>query len=123
MNKILFFTILLFTLLSCEKALFKKDTIPDTFISEILNFITLLINYNIKGYEKQNYLLECYKNNKLLKKSKISKESKTSKESCISKKTQLCKPNTNCNHFLNEKEIENILIPRYNYWVKLFEFE
>ena len=115
-----------------NKALFKKDAIPDTFISEILTFITLLINYNIKGYEKQNYLLECYKNNKLLKKSKtskISKESKTSKGSKISnqsyipKKTYLFKPKTNCNHFLNEKEIENILIPRYNHWVKLFEFE
>ena len=34
--------------------------------------------------------------------------------------------NTNeksCNLFMNEKNIENILIPRYNQWIKINEFE
>ena len=31
--------------------------------------------------------------------------------------------NKNCNLFMTEKNIENILIPRYNQWIKINEFE
>ena len=108
-----------------NKALFTKDTMPSTFIIQMLTFITLLTKYNIKGYEKQNYLLECYKNNKLVKKLKKTYTTKTSHLFKLSQTSQFksTKNKTNCNYFLNEKEIETILIPRYNQWINLFEFE
>jgi len=28
-----------------------------------------------------------------------------------------------CNDFLQEDKIEEILVPRYNKWIKLYEFE
>ena len=63
----------------------------------IQDFIDI-VEKQIKGYEKQNYLLNCYK------------EANT-------------KENYMCKTFMNEKNIENILIPRYNQWIKMNEFE
>jgi hypothetical protein len=101
----------LYTILNKFKvnnAIFPKEALPDTFIKQISNFLDLLTRYNIKGYEKQNLLLNCYKEIKNIK----------------NKKTNI--PNINdtyCNIFMNEKNIENILIPRYNQWIKINEFE
>ena len=79
-------------------AIFPKEVIPESFIKQIYHFLDVLTKYNIKGYEKQNYLLNCYKE-------------------------EVTKENTMCKSFLNEKNIENILIPRYNQWIKMNEFE
>jgi len=80
-------------------AIFPKEVIPESFIKQIYNFLDVLTKLNIKGYEKQNYLLNCYKDSKLNK-----------------------EYNTMCKTFMNEKNIENILIPRYNKWIKMYEF-
>jgi hypothetical protein len=79
-------------------AIFPKEAIPEPFMKQIYNFLDVLTKYNIKGYEKQNYLLKCYKE-------------------------EITKENTMCKTFMNEKNIENILIPRYNQWIKMNEFE
>jgi hypothetical protein len=91
----------LYTILNKFKtnyAIFPKEAIPEPFIKQMYNFLDVLTKYNIKGYEKQNYLLNCYK------------EANT-------------KENYMCKTFMNEKNIENILIPRYNQWIKMNEFE
>ena len=88
-------------------ALFPKEVIPEPFMKQIYNFLDVLTKYNIKGYEKQNFLLKCYK------------EAQTNK-SHNNTDTEL---NTMCKTFMNEKNIEHILIPRYNQWIKMNEFE
>ena len=72
-----------------------------------------MVNYNIKGYEKQNLLLSCYK------------ESKAKKNKINSSKINSDKINTSidCNKYLNEDKMKEILIPRYNKWIKINEFE
>lgn len=86
-------------------AIFPKEVIPEPFMKQIYNFLDVLTKYNIKGYEKQNFLLKCYK------------------ESQTNKSHNNTKLNTMCKTFMNEKNIENILIPRYNQWIKMNEFE
>ena len=91
----------LYTILNKFKtnyAIFPKEVLPEPFIKQIYNFLDVLTKYNIKGYEKQNYLLKCYKE-------------------------EITKENAMCKTFLNEKNIEHILIPRYNQWIKMNEFE
>ena len=88
-------------------------------MKQIYSFLDLLTKYNIKGYEKQNLLLNCYKEEINYKtKNKIKNKTKTK---LINNTTE--KINENCNLFMNEKNIENILIPRYNQWIKINEFE
>ena len=48
-----------FTLNSC---IIEKEHIPETFISQINNFLESMSNINILAIEKQNLLLTCYKN-------------------------------------------------------------
>jgi len=86
-------------------AIFPKEVIPEPFMKQIYNFLDVLTKYNIKGYEKQNFLLKCYK------------------EAQTNKSQNDTKLNTMCKTFMNEKNIENILIPRYNQWIKMNEFE
>jgi len=88
-------------------AIFPRDALPDTFLNQIYNFIELMINYNIKGYEKQNLLLKCYKETKVMKGKKHTNTSKS----------------IHCDPFLNEDKLKEILIPRYNQWIKINEFE
>jgi len=87
-------------------AIFPKEVIPEAFIKQIYNFLDVLTKYNIKGYEKQNFLLKCYK------------EANTKSNTKLNESY-----NTICKTFMNEKNIENILIPRYNQWIKMNEFE
>ena len=104
----------LFTILNKFKqnhAIFPRDALPDTFINQIYNFLELMINYNIKGYEKQNLLLKCYKETKVMKGKKYSHTS-------INTITSI-----HCDPFLNEDKLKEILIPRYNQWIKINEFE
>ena len=93
-----------FTLNSC---IIEKEHIPETFISQINNFLESMSNINILAIEKQNLLLTCYKNlgeddleNKYAETNKILK----------------------CNNFLDEKKIDNMIIPKYKEWVKTFNF-
>ena len=95
-------------------ALFPKEVIPETFIKQIYNFLDVLTKYNIRGYEKQNYLLKCYKELQT-NRSQAEKYTKLYQKSNESY-------NDMCKTFLNEKNIENILIPRYNQWIKMYEF-
>lgn len=95
-----------------NNAIFPRDAIPDTFMKQMYNFLDVLTKYNIKGYEKQNYLLKCYK------------ESQPNTNTNTKSNTKLNTTyNSMCKTFLNEKNIENILIPRYNQWIKMYEFE
>jgi hypothetical protein len=95
-----------------NNAIFEKESLPETFIIQINNFIEQLSNSNINGIEKTNYLLTCYKESKDKMKNKDIKKSKTMKN-----------VNSKCNNFLNANNIETILVPRYNQWIKLYEFE
>ena len=92
-------------------AIFPKEVIPEAFIKQIYNFLDVLTKYNIKGYEKQNFLLKCYKDIQ-------SNKSHTKLNTKLNESY-----NTICKTFMNEKNIENILIPRYNQWIKMNEFE
>lgn len=121
----------LYTILSKFKtnnAIFPKNAIPDTFVKQIDNFLDLLTKYNIKGYEKQNLLLKCYKlemKNKMKSKGKSkgkSKDKSKDKSKGIEKNSQSNINKNDC-QILNNKNIENILIPRYNQWIKINEFE
>ena len=93
-----------FTLNSC---IIEKHYIPETFISQINNFLESMSNINILAIEKQNLILTCYKNlgddeleNKYKETNKILK----------------------CNNFLDEKKIDNMIIPKYKEWIKIFNF-
>jgi hypothetical protein len=110
----------LYTILSKFKtnyALFPQSALPESFIKQIDHFLDLLTKYNIKGYEKQNLLLKCYK---LEMKIKMKGKSNSKKSKIQNNKSSI---NNNDCQLLNNKNIENILIPRYNQWIKINEFE
>jgi 23S rRNA U2552 (ribose-2'-O)-methylase RlmE/FtsJ len=88
-----------------NQALFPNETIPESFILQVNGFIEQMAEYNITGLEKSNLLLTCYKG---ISTKQIDKQ--------IDKLLH-------CNDFLDEDRIEEILVPRYNKWVKLYEFE
>ena len=114
----------LYTILNKFKSnnsIFPKEAIPDTFMKQIYSFLDLLTKYNIKGYEKQNLLLNCYKK-EIKNKTKHKLKEKLMSNS-ISNNVNSNEINKNCNLFMTEKNIENILIPRYNQWIKINEFE
>ena len=99
-------------------AIFEKESLPETFIIQINNFIEQLSNSNINGIEKTNYLLNCYKESKdKIKSKKMIVNTKKNKEKSITNKL------LQCDKFLNSYNIETILVPRYNQWIKLYEFE
>ena len=93
-----------FTLNSC---IIEKEHIPETFISQINNFLESMSNINILAIEKQNLLLTCYKN---LGEDEL--ENKYEETNKILK----------CNNFLDEKKIDNMIIPKYKEWIKTFNF-
>ena len=107
-----------------NNAIFTKDAYPDTFINQIYNFLEIMINYNIKGYEKQNLLLKCYKENIKNKDKKHKHSMNSSMNSSINSSINSnINSSINCNTFLNEDKLKEILIPRYNQWIKINEFE
>jgi 23S rRNA U2552 (ribose-2'-O)-methylase RlmE/FtsJ len=93
-----------FTLNSC---IIEKEHIPETFIKQINNFLESMSNINILAIEKQNLLLTCYKN---LGEDEL--ENKYEETNKILK----------CNNFLDEKKIDNMIIPKYKEWIKTFDF-
>jgi len=98
-----------------NEAIFEKENLPETFIIQINNFIEQLSNSNINGIEKTNYLLTCYKDSKL--------EKHKNKNAFIKQSKTMTNANSKCDNFLNSDNIETILVPRYNQWIKLYEFE
>ena len=87
-----------------NNAIFPESSIPKTFLKQINGFIDNLSNLNVKGIEKTNLLLTCYKNNKnIRRKSKLDI--------------------LNCNNYLNKDKIDEILIPRYKKWIQINNFE
>ena len=95
-----------------NNSLIDKKLMPDNFILQITSFINIMTNYNIKGIEKTNLLLNCYKLNNI---TNITKSS--NKKNNYNKKKIL-----QCDVFLNNDNIENILVPRYNQWLKITQF-
>ena len=86
----------------------EKNKIPETFIMQINNFLESMSSINTLAIEKQNLLLTCYKNL-----GEDDKEGKYSETNKILK----------CENFLDEKKLDNMIIPKYKEWVKIFEFE
>ena len=90
-----------------NQILIDKDKIPNTFLTQIRNFMEQLGNTNVLSLEKQNLLLTCYKSYD---------ENDYSKTKNINKILK-------CDNFLNDKQISTILIPKYKEWIKTFNFE
>jgi hypothetical protein len=80
--------------------LISKDMIPDTFIAQVNVFLEKMSNLNTMAIEKQNLLLTCYKDSKNPKVNKFLK----------------------CDRFLDEDNLQTILVPRYNAWIKKYQF-
>jgi hypothetical protein len=89
-------------------AIIEKKMMPDTFIIQINNFIKNMSELNNNAINKTNLLLTCYN-------TMPNAKGKTKDGDLY----ELLK----CNNFLDEKNIETILVPRYNEWVKKYNFE
>ena len=100
-------------------AIIEKDNIPETFITQINNFIKLMSQLNNDSIEKINLLLTCYDNMPNATGAKVAKVAKGAKGTKDEKIFKLLK----CNKFLDENNIETILVPRYNEWIKKYNFE
>lgn len=98
-------------------AIIEKDKMPETFITQINNFIKLMSQLNNDTIEKTNLLLTCYDNMPRGKAGKDGKEGKGGKSD--SKLYELLQ----CNKFLDNNNIETILVPRYNEWIKKYNFD
>jgi len=102
-----------------NQSLFAADEIPDTFKMQIEGFIRQIVDYNIVGYEKTNLVLTCYKE---LKRGSGSKHEIRSSMSFKNRSMEKMEKYLKCGDFLDEDKIEEILVPRYNKWVRLYEF-
>jgi len=96
-------------------AIIEKDQMPETFIIQINNFIKNMSQLNNNAIEKTNLLLTCYDNMPNMPNKKSKKSTSKTKDSNL---YELLK----CNKFLDEKNIETILVPRYNEWIKRYNF-
>jgi hypothetical protein len=107
-----------------NQSLFKKSEIPDTFKMQIEGFINQMADYNVIGYEKTNLVLTCYKElgRKLGRTSGKKGKKKRTVYRSDSKSRDKLEMYLKCGSFLDEDKIEEILVPRYNKWVKLYEF-
>jgi hypothetical protein len=105
-----------------NQSLFAKDEIPDTFIIQIEGFIRQMVDYNLVGYEKTNLVLSCYKELENGTGRKGSRGDGSRQEESRSKSREKLEKYLKCRDFLDEDKIEEILVPRYNKWVKLYEF-
>jgi hypothetical protein len=89
-----------------------------------------MTNYNIQGMEKTNLLLTCYKYNNdqesniLNKSNKLDKTRKQDNSATLLKLEQTYKINKLLHYdkFLDEDNIETILVPKYKEWIKIYEF-
>ena len=99
-------------------AIIDKDQMPETFIIQINNFIKNMSQLNNNAIEKTNLLLTCYDNMPSMP-NMTNKKSKKHRKTKYFELYELLK----CNNFLDDKNIETILVPRYNEWIKKYNFE
>lgn len=99
-----------------NQSLFREDEIPESFKIQISGFIEQMANYNVSGYEKTNLVLTCYKE------LEGKKGQKGNLSSSDSKSREKLEKYLRCGDFLDEDKIEEILVPRYKKWVKIYEF-
>lgn len=101
-----------------HSAIIEKENMPETFTKQVNTFIELMSSMNTMATEKVNMLIKCYNNMKSNNKNKNNKNNnkKNMKSDITNKLLQ-------CDKFLNSDNIETILVPRYNQWIKLYEFE
>ena len=83
-----------------NSGIIKLEDIPETFISQINQFLEKMSNLNTIAIEKQNMLLTCYKDDKNPKLQKYLK----------------------CDTFMNPDNLQNIQVPRYNEWIRKYKF-
>ena len=76
-----------------------------------------MVDYNVVGYEKTNLVLTCYKELE-----HVSGQKGLRGDSSKSKSMEKMEKYLKCGNFLDEDKIEEILVPRYNKWVKLYGF-
>lgn len=102
-----------------NQSIFQENEIPETFKIQIAGFIKQMTDYNVIGYEKANLVLTCYKE---LEWTKRQKNKFSSNNDSRSQSREKMEKYLKCGDFLNEDKIEEILVPRYNKWVKMYEF-
>jgi len=102
-------------------AIIEKEMMPETFIIQINNFIKNMSELNNNAIEKTNLLLTCYDNMPNMPNIK-SKKSKKSKQNISKTKDSNLYELLKCNNFLDVKNVETILVPRYNEWIKKYNF-
>ena len=90
-----------------NNTIIEKEYIPDSFLKQVNNFLEAISNLNIISIEKQNLLLTCYKN---IAETDIKKYQQTNK---ILK----------CDNFFDKGKIDDMLIPKYKEWSKIFNFK
>jgi hypothetical protein len=100
-----------------NQSLFAEEDIPESFKMQVEGFIKQMVDYNVVGYEKTNLVLTCYKELETGYGKDSRKDSRTH-----SKSREKLKKDLKCENFLDEDKIEEILVPRYNKWVKIYEF-
>jgi len=90
-----------------NNTIIEKEYIPESFLKQINNFLEAISNLNIISIEKQNLLLTCYKN---------------SAETDI-KKYQQTNKILKCDNFFDKGKIDDMLVPKYKEWTKIFTFK
>ena len=121
-----------------NNAIIEKDKIPDSFVSQIVVFLEKISNLNTIGIEKQNLLLTCYKSSledkhdkydkrgKQAHRGRKGKYSKSLSRDNDSRDTESKSAKANkyleCDTFLNESSMQEILVPRYKEWIKVYKF-
>ena len=109
-----------------NNAIIEKDKIPETFVSQIEVFLEKISNLNTIGIEKQNLLLTCYKSSledKHDKRERVRDRKRHSKNKYDSQsKSEKANKYLGCNTFLNEASMQDILVPRFKEWIKVYKF-
>lgn len=83
-----------------SQSIIAEDKIPETFVFQISGFLDRITNLNVMSIEKQNLLLTCYKDSQNPKLKKYLK----------------------CDSFLDKDKLVMIQKPRFEEWIKKYEF-
>jgi hypothetical protein len=104
-----------------NNAIIEKDKIPESFVSQIEVFLEKISNLNTIGIEKQNLLLTCYKSS--LEDKRVRRRKHHSKNKYDSQsKCEKANKYLGCDTFLNETSMQDILVPRFKEWIKVYKF-
>ena len=79
-----------------NQQLFAKNAIPDYFKQQYFKFVDVMVNYNTKAIERQNFLAKCLSDNV---------------------------NEYNCKDYLEKSNIDTIKNVRYRKWVEMFKFK